>query len=95
MSVDVIVQSGGTTGPPGPGWISGSGVPVDNVTGYDGYFYIDTATPGLYYGPRTSGVWGPAHSFAGGVQSGTTSRLTAAAQAPASPSVGDVWIDIS
>jgi len=63
VAIDVIIQSGGTSGPPGSGWISGAGAPVDHVTGLDGYFYLDTTTPGVYYGPRVSGVWGTTHSF--------------------------------
>jgi hypothetical protein len=61
----------GATGPTGPAGadgstiLSGSGAPVDNVTGSDGDFYIDTAAHTIY-GPRTAGAWGVGTSLVAG-----------------------------
>lgn len=54
--VNVTVTSGGTSGPRGSGWLSGSGAPSAS-TGFDGDFYLDTTNTGVYYGPKTSGAW--------------------------------------
>ncbi|WP_327066885.1 beta strand repeat-containing protein [Kitasatospora sp. NBC_01302] len=63
--VTVIVSSAGTSGPAGPGWISGTGAPSNSV-GIDGDFYLDTTNTAVYYGPKTAGVWGSSHPFGGG-----------------------------
>jgi hypothetical protein len=60
--VNVTVTSGGTSGPRGSGWLSGTGAPADTV-GFDGDFYLDTANTGVYYGPKTAGIWGASHPF--------------------------------
>lgn len=65
MSTPVVVVSGaGTSGPRGNGWLSGTGAPSNGV-GLDGDFYLDTVNVGVYYGPKTAGVWGSSHPFSG------------------------------
>ncbi|MSW74814.1 MAG: hypothetical protein F2814_05835, partial [Actinobacteria bacterium] len=54
----------GPAGPSGRSVISGTTIPVDRVTGEDGFFYIDTVAKKLY-GPRTSGLWGVGVSLIG------------------------------
>lgn len=57
--VNVIVQSGGTSGPRGNSMLSGTGAPTSTV-GIDGDYYIDTTnapTSLTLYGPRASGTW--------------------------------------
>ena len=54
----------GPVGPSGRSVISGTTIPVDRVTGEDGFFYIDTVAKKLY-GPRTSGLWGVGISLIG------------------------------
>ncbi|MFB8182621.1 right-handed parallel beta-helix repeat-containing protein [Streptomyces sp. NPDC055966] len=53
--MNVIVQSGGTSGPRGNSVLNGTGAPTSTV-GIDGDWYIDTAANKLY-GPRAAGVW--------------------------------------
>ena len=53
--VQVIVQSGGTSGPRGNSVLNGTGAPAGTV-GIDGDWYIDTVANKLY-GPRASGAW--------------------------------------
>lgn len=60
--VNVTISTSGLSGPRGPGWFSGAGVPAAS-TGFDGDFYLDTTNVGYYYGPKTSGVWGAPHPF--------------------------------
>jgi len=55
----------GADGTDGSTILSGSGAPVDNVTGSDGDFYIDTAAHTIY-GPRTAGAWGVGTSLVAG-----------------------------
>ena len=55
----------GADGADGSTILSGSGAPVDNVTGSDGDFYIDTAAHAIY-GPRTAGAWGVGTSLVAG-----------------------------
>ena len=55
----------GADGADGSTILSGSGAPVDNVTGSDGDFYIDTAAHTIY-GPRTAGAWGVGTSLVAG-----------------------------
>jgi hypothetical protein len=56
----------GADGADGQTILNGNGAPVDNVTGTDGDFYIDTSAHTIY-GPRTAGAWGsPTSLVAGG-----------------------------
>ena len=55
----------GPTGADGQTILNGSGAPVDNVTGTDGDFYIDTSAHTIY-GPRTAGAWGSGTSLVAG-----------------------------
>ncbi|NUR02467.1 MAG: hypothetical protein HOY79_39820 [Streptomyces sp.] len=52
---NVIVSSGGTSGPRGNGILNGSGPPT-STTGIDGDWYIDNVS-NLFYGPKAAGVW--------------------------------------
>lgn len=57
--VNVIVQSGGTSGPRGNSVLSGTGVPTSAV-GVDGDYYADvTNYPSslVLYGPKAGGAW--------------------------------------
>lgn len=57
--VNVIVQSGGTSGPRGNTMLSGTDTPA-NTIGIDGDYYIDTTnapTSLVLYGPKASGAW--------------------------------------
>ncbi|MER6350658.1 right-handed parallel beta-helix repeat-containing protein [Streptomyces sp. NPDC001634] len=56
--VNVIVQSGGTSGPRGNSVLNGVGAPTGAV-GIDGDFYIDTtiSTALTIYGPKAAGAW--------------------------------------
>ena len=71
VSLGTLGGPTGPTGPTGPAGadgstiLSGSGAPVDNVTGSDGDFYIDTAAHTIY-GPRTAGAWGVGTSLVAG-----------------------------
>jgi hypothetical protein len=58
----VVVSSAGTSGPAGTGWLSGVG-PPSNTLGQNGDFYLDTTNTGVYYGPKTAGVWGAPNQF--------------------------------
>lgn len=53
----------GAAGADGKTWHSGSGVPSGG-TGANGDFYLDTAAS-AWYGPKTAGAWGSAHSLVG------------------------------
>ncbi|MGW3196329.1 right-handed parallel beta-helix repeat-containing protein [Streptomyces sp. NPDC001118] len=52
---NVIVSSGGTSGPRGNSILNGSG-PPSSATGIDGDWYIDNVTS-LFYGPKAAGAW--------------------------------------
>lgn len=52
---NVIVSSGGTSGPRGNSILNGSGAPT-SATGIDGDWYIDNVS-NLFYGPKAAGVW--------------------------------------
>lgn len=54
----------GTQGAPGKSILNGEIPPVDQTTGTDGDFYIDTAMSVLY-GPRKAGLWGAGISLIG------------------------------
>ena len=69
--VNVTVSTSGTSGPRGSGWLSGTGAP-SNTVGFDGDFYIDTTDHGVYYGPKTLGVWPtPPNPFSGSLNNAT------------------------
>lgn len=53
--MNVIVSSGGTSGPRGNSVLNGTGAPTSTV-GVDGDWYIDTAANKIY-GPKAAGVW--------------------------------------
>ncbi|NUQ95273.1 MAG: hypothetical protein HOY79_01480 [Streptomyces sp.] len=55
---NVIVSSGGSSGPRGNSVLNGGGAPTSTV-GIDGDFYLDTAsaTGPTMYGPRANGAW--------------------------------------
>lgn len=55
---NVTIQTAGTTGPRGNGWLNGTGTPSDTL-GLDGDFYLDQTNPNAptYYGPKTDGTW--------------------------------------
>lgn len=66
----VIISPTGLQGPPGNGWLHGTGAPSDSI-GFDGDFYVDETDPNaiVYYGPKTAGTWvghGPYGFGAGG-----------------------------
>jgi hypothetical protein len=66
----VVVSGAGTPGPRGSGWLSGVGAPSNSI-GFDGDFYLNTSDTTIYYGPKTTGLWGSSHPFGGnGVQIG-------------------------
>lgn len=52
----VKVSDVGTQGPRGTIFISGTGLPTDDV-GIDGDFYIDTSDSSAVYGPKVDGAW--------------------------------------
>lgn len=69
--VNVVVSTSGTSGPRGAGWLSGIGAP-SNTVGFDGDFYINTTDHGVYYGPKTAGVWPtPPNPFSGSQNNAT------------------------
>lgn len=78
--VNVIISSGGTSGPQGFGWRSGAGVPAATL-GVDGDFYLDTTNVGFYYGPKAAGAWGTPHPF-GNSLNGVPLANTTATTAP-------------
>lgn len=91
--VNVTVTSGGTSGPRGNGWLSGSGAPSSNV-GFDGDFYLDTTNVGVYYGPKTSGAWGSSHSFAVPLPNyAATTNPTVNNDNTQGYSIGSTWIN--
>lgn len=71
--VNVTITTAGTSGPRGNGWLSGVGAP-SNSLGFNGDFYLNTATPGEFYGPKAAGVWPPPTTFGAG---GVLNNLTA------------------
>lgn len=85
--VNVIVQSGGTTGPRGNSLLSGTGAPA-NTVGIDGDYYMDTTntpTSLVLYGPKASGAW---------PSTGTTLSSTAGlAKLSGATFTGDVTIE--
>jgi hypothetical protein len=55
----------GAAGADGRTWYSGTGAPSGGL-GVNGDYYMDTAAS-AYYGPKTAGAWGTAHSIIGSV----------------------------
>ncbi len=53
----------GPDGTDGNTWLSGAGAPGAGL-GVNGDFYLDTSNS-AYYGPKTGGAWGAAHSIVG------------------------------
>lgn len=87
----------GVAGADGKTWHNGEGAP-SNALGVNGDFYIDTQSKS-YYGPKTSGAWGGAHTLVGpagpeGPQGDTGATGAAGADGPAWHS-GDVPPDNS
>lgn len=76
--VNVTVTTGGTSGPRGNGWLNGTGAPSNSV-GFDGDYYLDNGTPGLYFGPKANGVWPGSKSFTQGASVFTSTGLISGA----------------
>jgi integrin beta 8 len=93
--VNVIVSSGGTSGPRGNGWLSGTGAPSNSV-GFDGDFYLDVTATNVYYGPKTAGAWGSSHAFTGPRGNfGATTDPTVNSDSSAGYGVGSLWVNTS
>ena len=93
--MNVIVSSGGTSGPRGNGWLSGTGAPSSTI-GVDGDFYLDVTATNIYYGPKTAGAWGSSHPFTGprGNFAATTDP-TVNSDSSAGYGVGSLWVNAS
>jgi hypothetical protein len=93
--VNVTVTTAGTSGPRGSGWLSGSGIP-SSVIGFDGDFYLDVGNVGVYYCPKTAGVWGSSHSFAVPLPNYTAvTNPTIGDDNTRGYSVGSTWVNTS
>ena len=92
---NVIVSSGGTSGPRGNGWLSGTGAPTSSI-GFDGDFYLDVTATNVYYGPKTAGAWGSSHAFTGPRGNfGATTDPTATSDSSAGYGVGSIWVNVT
>lgn len=92
---NVIISTGGTSGPRGNGWLSGSGAP-SNTIGFDGDFYLDVTVTNVYYGPKTGGAWGSSHAFTGPRGNfGATTDPTVNNDSSAGYGIGSLWINVS
>lgn len=89
----------GATGAPGSTWYEGIGAPA--TTHNDGDYYLDISTGDVYkqvtgsWGAKIGNIKGPAGATGATGATGGTVPITVSATAPASPSVNDLWIDIS
>lgn len=91
---NIIVQSGGTQGPRGNSVLNGVGAPVNNVTGIDGDFYLDTTNLSVIYGPRANGIWPAPQPFTV-IKSNPTATTNPTASNDSSQGyvVGSFWVN--
>lgn len=92
---NVIVSSGGTSGPRGNGWLSGTGAPTSSI-GFDGDFYLDVTATNVYYGPKTAGAWGTSRAFTGPRGNfGATTDPIVTSDSSAGYGVGSIWVNVT